>query len=218
MPAGDGQLLMLTVPNEKENAETTEIQITIPEGFDLEHAAPVPGWTAEVSGQHHAENGGEEGGNSITWKGKLSGEELAVLPFTGVPKNAGEYTFNVRQTYSDGSVVEWSGSEDSDTPAARIEATNGEASSGGSDDTAKTLGIIALVLGGVALVVGGVALDLRDGVRHEARRAGGRAARRLRGCAGAAGGGVGTRRAGLHATAGERRARPPAGTGQPHVQ
>ena len=84
-------------------------------------------------------------------------ERLAVLPFTGVPKNPGEYTFNVRQTYSDGSVVEWSGSEDSDTPAARIEATSGTASSG-SDDTAKTLGIIAIVLGAVALVVGGVAL------------------------------------------------------------
>ena len=157
VPAGDGQLLMLTVPNEKENASTTEIQITIPNGFDLEHVAPVPNWTPTVSGQHH-ENGQMAGGDSITWKGKLSGEELAVLPFTGVPKNVGEYTFTVRQTYSDGSVVEWSGSESSDTPAARIEATKAASSSSGSDDTARTLGIIALVLGGVALVVGGVAL------------------------------------------------------------
>ena len=156
VPAGDGQLLMLTVPNEKEGASTTEIQLTIPNGFDLEHVAPVPNWTPTVSGQHH-ENGEMAGGSSITWKGKLSGEELAVLPFTGVPKNAGEYTFNVRQTYSDGSVVEWSGTEASDTPAARIEATSAS-SSGGSSDTGKTLGIIALVLGGVALVVGGVAL------------------------------------------------------------
>jgi uncharacterized protein YcnI len=157
VPSGDGQLLMLTVPNEKDGASTTEIQITIPDGFDLEHAAPVPGWTATVSGEHE-ENGEMGGGNSITWKGKLSGEELAVLPFTGVPKNPGEYKFDVRQTYSDGSVVEWSGSEDSDTPAARIEATAGESSSGGSDDSTKTIGIIALVLGGVALVVGGAAL------------------------------------------------------------
>ena len=56
-----------------------------------------------------------------------------MLPFTGVPKNAGEYTFNVRQTYSDGSVVEWSGAESSDTPAARIAATSADSSSGGSD-------------------------------------------------------------------------------------
>jgi uncharacterized protein YcnI len=157
VPAGDGQLLMLTVPNEKEGASTTEIQITIPSGFDLEHVAPVPGWTPEVAGQHH-DNGELAGGNSITWKGKLSGTELAVLPFTGVPKNAGEYKFDVRQTYSDGSVVEWSGSEASDTPAALITATSAASSSGGSDDTAKTIAIIALVLGGIALVVGGVAL------------------------------------------------------------
>ena len=155
--AGDGQLLMLTVPNEKEDVSTTEIQITIPEGFELEHVAPVSGWTPEVAGSHH-EDGGEEGASSVTWKGELNGEELAVLPFTGVPKNPGEYKFDVRQTYSDGSVVEWSGSEASDTPAALITATSAASSSGGSDDTAKTLGIIALVLGGIALVVGGVAL------------------------------------------------------------
>ena len=145
---------MLTVPNEKEDAHD-EIQITIPEASSWSTSLPCP---AGPPPWRPAQRDGEmQGGNSITWKGKLSGEELAVLPFTGVPKNAGEYTFNVRQTYSDGSVVEWSGDEDSDTPAARIAATSAGSSSGGID-TAKTLGIIALVLGGVALVVGGVAL------------------------------------------------------------
>jgi uncharacterized protein YcnI len=155
--SGDGQLLQLTVPNEKDNASTNEIQITIPSGFDLEHVAPVPGWTATVSGQHE-ENGEMGGGDAVTWKGKLSGSELAVLPFTGVPKNDGEYVFKVRQTYSDGSVVEWSGSEDSDTPAARIEATAGASSSSGSDDSGKTIAIIALVVGALGLLVGGAGL------------------------------------------------------------
>ena len=72
---------------------------------------------------------------------------LAVLPFTGVPKNAGEYTFDVRQTYSDGSVVEWSGAESSDTPAARIEATSGHEPRRRSSDSGKTIAIIALVVG-----------------------------------------------------------------------
>ncbi len=63
VPAGDGQLLMLTVPNEKEDASTTEIQITIPDGFDLEHVAPVPDWTPTVSGQHHVERG--DGGRGL---------------------------------------------------------------------------------------------------------------------------------------------------------
>ena len=129
VPAGDGQLLQLAVPNEKDNASTREIQISIPNGFDLESVAATPGWTATISGQKQ-QNGELAGGDSVTWKGKLSGTSLAVLPFTGVPKNAGTYTFTVRQTYSDGSVVEWSGTESSDTPAARIEATSGSGSSG----------------------------------------------------------------------------------------
>jgi uncharacterized protein YcnI len=155
--SGDGQLLQLTVPNEKEDASTTEIQITIPDGFDLEQVAPVPGWTATVAGQHK-ENGELAGGSSVTWKGELKGTDLAVLPFTGVPKNDGEYAFAVRQTYSDGSVVEWSGSEASDTPAARIAAAAGASSSGGSDDSGKTIAIIALVVGALGLLVGGAGL------------------------------------------------------------
>jgi uncharacterized protein YcnI len=157
VPSGDGQLLQLAVPNEKEDASTTEIQITIPDGFDLESVAAVPGWTATVSGRHQ-ENGELAGGDSVTWKGKLSGTDLAVLPFTGVPKNAGEYAFSVRQTYSDGSVVEWSGDESSDTPAARIAATAGESSSGGSSDSGKTIAIIALVVGALGLLVGSAGL------------------------------------------------------------
>jgi uncharacterized protein YcnI len=155
--SGDGQLLQLTVPNEKDNASTSEIQITIPSGFSLEHVAPVPGWTATVSGQHMV-NGEMGGGDSVTWKGKLSGTELALLPFTGVPKNNGEYVFTVRQTYSDGSVVEWSGAETSDTPAARIAATAGAGSSGGSNDSSKTIAIVALVVGALGLLVGGAGL------------------------------------------------------------
>ncbi len=156
VPAGDGQLLQLAVPNEKENASTTEIQITIPNGFDLESVAATPGWTATIAGQKQ-QNGELAGGDSVTWKGKLSGTSLAVLPFTGVPKNAGEYTFNVRQTYSDGSVVEWSGSESSDAPAARIAATSG-ASASGSSDSGKTIAIIALVVGALGLLAGGAGL------------------------------------------------------------
>jgi uncharacterized protein YcnI len=157
VPSGDGQLLQLAVPNEKESASTTEIQITIPNGFDLESVAAEPGWTATIAGQKQ-ENGELAGGDSITWKGKLSGTDLAVLPFTGVPTKDGQYVFTVRQTYSDGSVVEWSGSESSDTPAARIEATSGGTSSGGSSDSGKTIAIIALVVGALGLVVGGAGL------------------------------------------------------------
>jgi uncharacterized protein YcnI len=157
IPSGDGYLLNLAVPNEKDNASTTQIQITMPADFDLEHVANVPGWTATVAGQHMV-NGEMEGGNSITWKGKLEGTQLAVLPFAGVPKKAQDYAFTVRQTYSDGSVVLWSGDESSDTPAARITATAEGSSSGGGSDSSKTIAIIALIVGGLGLVVGGAGL------------------------------------------------------------
>jgi uncharacterized protein YcnI len=157
IPSGDGYLLNLTVPNEKDNASTTQIQVTMPADFDLEHVAPVPGWTVTVAGQH-MENGEMEGGNSVTWKGKLEGTQLAVLPFVGVPKKAEEYAFTVRQTYSDGSVVVWSGDESSDTPAAHVTATAEESSSGGGSDSSKTIAIIALIVGGLGLVVGGAGL------------------------------------------------------------
>ena len=157
IPSGDGYLLSLAVPNEKENASTTQIQITMPVDFDLEHVAPVPGWTVSVAGRHLV-NGEMGGGSSITWKGKLDGTQLAVLPFSGVPKKAEEYAFTVRQTYSDGSVVVWSGAETSDTPAARITAAAAASSSGGGSDSGKTIAIIALVVGGLGLLVGGAGL------------------------------------------------------------
>ena len=88
IPSGDGYLLNLTVPNEKETASTTR---------DPDHDArptsisstslPSPAGPPTVSGQKMVD-GEMQGGNSITWKGKLSGTALAVLPFTGVPKNA----------------------------------------------------------------------------------------------------------------------------------
>ncbi|HET6173463.1 MAG TPA: DUF1775 domain-containing protein [Gaiellales bacterium] len=157
IPSGDGYLLNLAVPNEKNNASTTQIQITMPADFDLEHVANVPGWTATVAGQKMVD-GEMQGGNSITWKGKLSGTALAVLPFSGVPKKAQDYAFTVRQTYSDGSVVLWSGDESSGTPAAHVTASAATSSSSGGSGSSETIAIIALVVGAVGLVVGGAAL------------------------------------------------------------
>ena len=157
VPSGDGVLLNLAVPNEKEDASTTQIQITMPADFDLEHVAKAPGWTATVTGMKMVD-GEMEGGNSITWKGKLNGSELAVLAFTGVPKKAQDYAFTVRQTYSDGSVVMWSGDESSDTPAAHVTASAEQSGSGGGSDSSKTIAIVALIVGALGLLVGGAGL------------------------------------------------------------
>jgi len=61
----------------------------------------------------------------------------------------------VRQTYSNGKVVDWSGAESSDTPAPRVEAVS---SFGGSSST---LTIVALVVGAIGVLLGIVALATR---------------------------------------------------------
>ena len=58
----------------------------------------------------------------------------------------------VRGTYSDGTVVDWSGPEDSDAPSPLVQ---GVSSVGGSSST---LTIAALVVAAVALLVGVIGL------------------------------------------------------------
>ena len=88
--------------------------------------------------------------NTVTWSGGATPtDEDSVFRFqatlTGGSKT---YTFGVRQTYSDGSVVEWTGAESSDTPSPVIK---GVSSIGGGSSS--TLGIIAIVVAVVALLL-----------------------------------------------------------------
>jgi hypothetical protein len=95
----------------------------------------------------------------VTWSdGSTPTGEDSLFQFLGAPATSGTYTFTVQQTYSDGSIVNWSGPESSDTPAATIEA---KSSLGGS--SSDTLAIVALVVGAVGVVLGAVALFARSG-------------------------------------------------------
>ena len=149
--AKDGQLFTLAVPTEKEGAQTTKVELTPPAGFGIDSFAPSPGWKRDVQ----ASGSGEEATiQKVTWSGgKVPTEEDAVFQFVATPQSAKTYTFGVRQTYSDGSVVDWNGGESSETPSARIEAVS---SLGGGSSS--TLAIVALVLAGVALLVAGIGL------------------------------------------------------------
>ena len=66
----------------------------------------------------------------------------------------------MRQTYSDGTVVDWAGPESSDTPAPTIEAKS-SLGGGGSN----TLGIVALGLAVLALVAAVAGLVGKSGRR-----------------------------------------------------
>jgi uncharacterized protein YcnI len=151
------QQFTLSVPTEKEGLTTTEIELTVPSGFAIDSFEPAPaGWKQQVQSTGSGENTIVQ---KVTWTGgHVPTDEDAVFRVNASTSGAKTYTFDVRQTYSDGSVVEWSGPESSDTPAPTIEAVS---SLGGGSSS--TLAIIALAVGILALLVGIVGLATRGG-------------------------------------------------------
>jgi uncharacterized protein YcnI len=150
------QQFTLSVPTEKEGATTTAIELTVPSGFAIDSfEPPAAGWTQKVK----ATGSGEEAVvQKVTWTGgHVPTDEDAVFRFAASTSGAKTYTFDVRQTYSDGTVVDWSGPESSDTPAPTVEAVS---SIGGGSSI---LSIVALAVGGLGLLVGIVALASRGG-------------------------------------------------------
>ena len=87
-----------------------------------------------------------------------------MFQFLAQPASAKTYTFQVEQTYSDGSIVNWAGSESSEAPAPTIQA----ADSLGGGSGVSVLTIIALVFGVLGLLAGGEPPVADDGEDHEA--------------------------------------------------
>ena len=153
-----GQLFTLAVPTEKENATTTKVELTPPDGFSIDSFVPSPGWTRDVKSTGSGEEIKIE---RVSWSGgKIPTEEDAVFQFLASADSAKTYSFKVRQTYSDGSVVDWSGPESSDTPAPQVEFKSSLGGGGSS-----TLAIVALVVGVLALVVAFIGLFTGGGRR-----------------------------------------------------
>ena len=152
------QLFTLAVPTEKEGLTTTKIELTPPSGFGIDSFVSETGWKRQLQQTGSGENAVIQ---KITWTGgNVPTGEDAIFQFLASPDSSKTYTFGVRQTYSDGSVVDWSGPESSDTPAPRIEAKSSLGGGGSS-----TLAIIALVVGGIGVLLGAVALATRGGSR-----------------------------------------------------
>jgi hypothetical protein len=84
--------------------------------------------------------------------------EDSVFSFLGRTDGSGTYAFGVKQTYSDGTVVDWSGPESSDAPSPTIDAVS---SFGGGGTSTWTW--IALALGALGTLLGAVALLTRSG-------------------------------------------------------
>jgi periplasmic copper chaperone A len=190
--AGDFTRLDIRVPNERDNASTTKVEVRMPPGFLFVSTQPVQGWDAKVTMRKldkPVEQFGEqisEEVDRVTFTG--DGETGVIRPgefqdfglSVGVPDKAGStLTFPSLQTYSNGEVVRWIGPADSEEPAPQVKLTAAEPEGGGAaqpaaaqpaadgddDGGSDTLSIIALIVGIAGLAAGLAALFLRRGAR-----------------------------------------------------
>ena len=148
----------LLVPTEKENLTTTSVELTVPSGFAIDSFVPSPGWKRSEQTQ----GSGEEAlVQKVTWTGgKVPTGEDAAFHFLATANDSKTYEFKVRQTYSDGSIVDWNGPESSDTPAPTLEARS---SLGGGSSS--NLAIVAIAVAGVAVLVAIVGVVAGSGRR-----------------------------------------------------
>jgi uncharacterized protein YcnI len=153
------QLYSLAVPTEKSGLTTTKVVMTVPNGFGIDSfVPPPPGWQMQLQ---QTGSGDSAVVTRVTWRGghTPTGED-SLFQFLAQPASAKPYTFQVEQTYSDGSIVNWAGPESSEAPAPKIDVAS---SLGGGGTSA--LAIVALVVGVLGLLAGGFALVSRSGGR-----------------------------------------------------
>jgi uncharacterized protein YcnI len=116
-PKGSDAVLSFNVPNESEDASTTEVAIVFPTDHPIAEAAvlPIAGWTATVAtvkvDQPIQTDEGEvtEAVSRVTWTGgKIDpGQFQQFTVSVGLPDDADELVFKALQSYSDGSKVSW---------------------------------------------------------------------------------------------------------------
>lgn len=184
--------LFVQVPNEKDDAGTVKVEVTMPVDHPIANVSfePVPGWTITPERSTLSE--------PITVHGEEVTEAVTKITFEGGPVEPGQFvrfplsmgpmpegvdtlTFPTVQTYSDGDVVRWiETGEDAERPAPSLTlvASDGDDHGGAAatdddeaaaddshDDSSSsddTLAIVAIVVGGVGVLLALVAL-LRKG-------------------------------------------------------
>jgi periplasmic copper chaperone A len=131
--AGGFARFAVRVPNERDNADTTEVTVQFPESVISASFQPVPGWTRSVQMVQLDEPIEEEGEepiteriDTVTWSGGTitPGEFQEFGVSFRVPETPGEdLAFPSLQTYSNGEIVRWIGPPDSDAPAPIVTVT-----------------------------------------------------------------------------------------------
>jgi len=184
--AGAFTKLDVRVPNEQSGASTVKLQLELPDGFADASYEPRADWRVKVTREKLAtpvqtdDGPVTEGVKLITWTGSGQGigrigpGQFMDFPLSvQIPEGAAgtTLTFKAIQTYSNGDVVRWIGTADSDHPAPTVKVAPAPASGSGSSGTAtpaapaasgdgpsNTIGVIALIVGGIGLVAAAAAL------------------------------------------------------------
>ena len=141
------------VPNEQDKANTTKVELQLPDGFISVSYEPVPGWTVTVGKTKLAKPQKDDDGNeiteqvkTITWTG--DGKEGKIAPgqfqdfglSVAMPsaKPGTKLTFKALQTYDNGDVVRWIGAPDADEPAPQVTLVDANAASGATSPVSNT--------------------------------------------------------------------------------
>ncbi len=175
---GAWETYTIKVPVEKD-VNTTKVALKVPTGVELESYQPVPGWKVTLDKDASGKT------KTITWTATDAGIAAGQFQqFNFVAKNPdkeAQAAWDAFQYYKDGSIVEWTGEEGSDSPHSITEITTAPANveaehddhhddakveanqeekvasdtateKSGSQTTVLTLSIIALILSIVAVV------------------------------------------------------------------
>ena len=180
-PASSWSLFSVRVPNESDTASTTKLVLKMPPGVASATYQPVPGWSVSTVKEKltkpvMTDDGPiTEGVARMVWTATGKGIEPGQFHAFGltmlVPDNPGKLVeFKAIQTYSNGDVSRWIGSESSDNPSPTLSITGresghgmsmGESTSSTNSDSAHsdhTVGWVGVGLGTVALVLAVISL------------------------------------------------------------
>ena len=167
----------IRVPNETEDADTTNVTVQLPASVSFVSFQPKPGWKRSVTMVKLAKPITNDEGetvteriSTVTWDGgQIAPGEFDEFGMSAkVPDKEGTLVFPAVQTYSNGDVVRWIGDPDADAPAPRVALTAkvSEAAAAPTETTAAAetddddsdLDAIALAFGIAGLVAGVAAL------------------------------------------------------------
>lgn len=196
-PKGGWAVVDFKVPNERDNASTTRLEVSFPADHPLASVMPepIPGWKIDVTKTKldkpltmHGEKI-DEAVSKVTWTADGQGVKPGYfqkfpLALGALPENADQLVFKAIQTYSNKEVVRWiempqKGQEEPENPAPVLElsaatddahgastakdasdgaekasAATDSGSDGGSDTTARVLGVAGIVVGAAGVAYG----------------------------------------------------------------